>query len=314
MTDEVKSFDAFEFKPNISESSRKLYLYNLAQLNGGKAPTNLKFLGKEGILEKINELKPNTRRTYLISIVSALKDRPDAKNKKLYTKYYDLLMTLNKELKDNTTKTEKVKENWSSQDEVNEVLAKLKEVIPEIQSKKKVTSEEYDRLLRLVVLSLYTMQPPRRNRDYCEMVLVKSDPEDSNSNYLDISNWKWIFNNFKTQKKYQKQVLDVPDELKSILQLYFKFHPRAKDIKAKKAPETPIHFLETHSGTPISTSTEMTRMLNRIFGKKIGCSLLRAIFLTDKYGKENDELKADTNAMGTSVETAQNNYIKKSDE
>ena len=63
------------------------------------------------------------------------------------------MMNLNKELKDNTTKTDKVKENWSSQDEVNEVLVKLKEVIPEIQSKKKVTSEEYDRLLRLVVLS-----------------------------------------------------------------------------------------------------------------------------------------------------------------
>jgi hypothetical protein len=38
--------------------------------------------------------------------------------------------------------------------------------------------------------------------------------------------------------------------------------------------------------------------------------MLRAIFLTDKYGKQNEELKADTKAMGTSVDVANTNYIK----
>jgi hypothetical protein len=310
MTDAEKIFDPFSNKPNISETSRKLYLFNLKKLNGGKEITNLKFLGKEDILERVNELKPNTRRTYLISIVSALKDRPEPKNKKLYAKFYEHLINLNKELKDNTEKSPKVKENWSSQEEVNDVLAKMKEIIPEIQNKKKITEDEYNKLLNLVVLSLYTLQAPRRNRDYCEMVIVKKEPESTESNYLDLSDWKWVFNNFKTQKKYQKQILVIPDELKTILQVYFKFHPKAKEIKAKKDPETPIHFLVHFDGSPISSSTEMTRLLNKIFGKKIGCSLLRAIFLTDKYGKESEELKKDTASMGTSVGTAMDNYIK----
>ena len=58
-------------------------------------------------------------------------------------------------------------------------------------------------------------------------------------------------------------------------------------------------------------STEITKILNKIFNKKISSSMLRNIFLTDKYSGVIDELKKDTNAMSTSVNTALNNYIKK---
>ena len=57
-------------------------------------------------------------------------------------------------------------------------------------------------------------------------------------------------------------------------------------------------------------STEITKILNKIFNKKISSSMLRNIFLTDKYSGVIDELKKDTNAMSTSVNTALNNYIK----
>jgi hypothetical protein len=118
MTEQEKTFDPYSNKPDISATSRKLYLHNLTKLNGGKAVSNLKFLSNADLLDKINEAKPNTRRTYLISVVSALKDRPEAKFKKLYAKFYEQLVNLNKELKDNTEKTPKVKENWVEQDDV----------------------------------------------------------------------------------------------------------------------------------------------------------------------------------------------------
>jgi integrase len=303
------AFDTFSNKPDISATSRKLYLYNLTKLNGGKAVSNLKFLSNADLLDKINEAKPNTRRTYLISVVSALKDRPEAKFKKLYAKFYEQLVNLNKELKDNTEKTPKVKENWVEQGDVKEIQQKLHEIIPKIQNKKKVSPEEYDELLKLVVLSLYTLQAPRRNKDYVDMSIVKKVPADTEHNYLDISEWKWIFNNYKTEKTYKQKVVDIPEDLKDILKVYLKFHPDAKELK-KKLPEKESHFLMKADGTGITTSTDMTRMLNKIFGKKIGCSMLRSIFLTDKYGKMAEEMKDDTSAMGTSVDTALNNYIK----
>ena len=306
-----RAFDPFEHKPDISETSRRLYVFNLTKLNDGKVIKDLKFLGKEGITEKIKDFKPNTRRTYLISIVSALRGRPEPRYKKLYTKFYDILMSLNKELKDNTEKTEKVKDNWIDQKGVMETQKKLAKIVPEIADKKKLSEEEFNALLHLVVVSLYTLQSPRRNKDYAEMLVVRKAPSaeaGNKENYLDTGAWNWIFNNYKTAKKYAQQVIAVPEPLQEILKLYLKFHPKAKAMKRKGAESEP--FLVRYDGTPIDTSPEMTRLLNKIFGKKVGCSMLRSIYLTEKYGDMVKEMKEDVGQMGTSSETAQNNYIK----
>jgi len=285
-------------------------MFNLTKLNQGKPIKSLAFLSKADILEKIEQMKPNTQRTYLISIVSALKGRSEPKFKKLYSKYYELMMNLNKKLKDNTEKTETVKENWLTQDEVMSKQKDLSAIVDEIAEKRRITEDEYNRLLALVELSLYTLQQPRRNKDYTQMKVVKQVPEEDKAfNYLDTTKWVWVFNNYKTQKKYNRQTLPIPDDLKEILKVYLKHHPKAKEIKAKGASAEP--FLVKYDGTAISTSPEMTRSLNKIFGKHVGCSMLRAIYLTDKYGKTLEDLKADVSNMGTSAEVAETNYIKR---
>ena len=304
---EQSNFDPFSHKPDISESSRKLYMFNLTKLNDGRTLKNLLFLGKEGIVEKIDKMKPNTRRTYLISIVSALKGRSEPKYKRMYSKYYSLMMNLNKELKDNTEKSETVKSNWIEQADVLEKQKELAKVLPEIAAKRKITEDEYQKLLNLVVLSLYTLQQPRRNKDYTQMKVVRKVPEDNHYNYLDITSWKWVFNNYKTKRKYSQQMMPVPDDLKAILKVYLKHHPKSKEIKGKEISEP---FLVKQDGTAIASSPEMTRSLNKIFGKKVGCSMLRSIFLTHKYGKTLEDLKSDVSSMGTSAQTAESNYIK----
>ena len=303
------AFNPFSLKPDISESSKKLYTHNLTKLNGGKPIANLNFLSKKDIFSKLDNLTPNTRRTYLIAIVSCLKDRPEKKYKTLYTKFYEPLMALNKELKDNTHKSDKVKENWVEQSEVQEKRSFLSEVITDVKDNKKLTEEQYNRLLNAVILSLYTLQPPRRNKDYTEMMVLRGTPAHNDKNYLDIDGktWRWIFNNYKTQKKYKQQIAEVPEDLKEVLEVYLKYHPLAKGLK--KTAE-PVPFLVHYDGKPINTSTEMTRILNKIFGKKVGVSMLRASYLTGKYGDKIQQLKDDVGAMGTSIDVAQSNYIK----
>lgn len=299
---ESPSFNPFEFKPSISDSSKKLYTYNLKKLNGDKALKNLNFLSKSAdILGKLEQQKPNTRRTYLIAILSSLAGRPEAKFKKLYTKYYPSLESLNKELKDNTTKTEKVENNWMETEDINKTLEELKSIIPELKDKKKITAEQSTRLLHLLILALYTMQAPRRNADYVDMYVVKKAPDDDTSkNYLDLSTHHFVFNNYKTAKTYKQQQIKISPELDEVLDLYLKFHPE-KPMKSK----VPVKLI------PLNSSTEMTRMLNKILGKKVGCSMLRSIYLTGKYGDKQTELAKDVENMGTSTETAQTNYIKK---
>jgi len=305
---EASAFDPFSNKPDISASSRKLYTFNLTKLNKGKPIRNLNFLAPPEVLEGLQNLTPNTRRTYLIAVVSSLKGRPEAKYKKLYTRYYDELMKLNGELKTNTTKSVVQKENWMEQDEVMSKCDELKGVLDEIGNRRKITTDEFNRLLQLVVLSLYCLQAPRRNKDYIDMMVVKKTPDDSSENYLNITDWEWVFNNYKTQKKYQQQRLPVPDELKNIIKVYLTHHPQSKELKAKNP--VPVPFLVHQDGRPLQTSTDMTRMLNKIFSGKVGSSMLRNIFLTSKYGDAQKDLADDVASMGTSSETAMNNYIK----
>ena len=69
---------------NISASSKKLYTHNLKKLNQDQEIKNLNFLkNKENILEQLEGKKPNTKRTYLISIVSAVKNSENKQIKKI---------------------------------------------------------------------------------------------------------------------------------------------------------------------------------------------------------------------------------------
>jgi hypothetical protein len=63
------------------------------------------------------------------------------------------------------------------------------------------------------------------------------------------------------------------------------------------------------SGNPFTTK-DIQLTINKVLGKKIGCTLLRSIFLTSKYGDVMEEMKNDTDAMATSIDVARSNYIK----
>lgn len=291
----------------ISESSLNLYLKNLKRLNNNDEIKNFNFLKNvNNIVDKIKDYKPNTRRTYLISIVSLLKEEP--KFKSLYDKYYKLLMEYNKDLKTNNTKSDTQKENWITQDQVLETQKDLMELLPEIKNKRKLTNVQLNKLFNLLVLSLYTLQPPRRNLDYLKMNIVKKfKPEMSKDfNYLDVSTNSFVFRNYKTKKTYADQIIPINDELTSIIKVYLKYHPKLKGVKG----DFEVPFLVDVDGYALKNSNQITRLLNKIFEKKIGVSMLRNIYLTSKYSNNLENLKNDASAMGTSSNTAENNYIK----
>jgi hypothetical protein len=64
-------------------------------------------------------------------------------------------------------------------------------------------------------------------------------------------------------------------------------------------------------GEPINKSGDITKILNTIFGRNIGSSMLRNIYLTSKYGTMMKDLKDDVSEMSTNIDTAMNHYIKK---
>jgi hypothetical protein len=325
-----KSFSESLFDgKTISESSKNLYLKNLVRLNGGQPIKNLNFLKDvETIQKKLDELKPNTRRTYIIAIVSLLKSMIDQpKMKKLYDRYYPSLEAINKDLKTSNEKTPKETDNWLNQDEIKSKFDELKTIFTELMESKskKITEAQYNKLLDLVVLGLYVLQRPRRNMDYQDMLVTtlkvkvpktakavaEVPSEDTSkdtktmSNVLNLADNKFEFNNYKTKGCYLQQTESLDFELRQIIDLYLKYHPLAKEMKKESVP-----FIVSYDGKAFTNNNDFTRLLNRIFGKKIGVSMLRKIFLTDKYKETLDELKSDSQAMGTSTSTIQDHYIK----
>ena len=312
----------------LAESTASAYIKALYMLNG-KAPFKaLTFLKKtEEIEKKIGEYADNTQKALLSTITSVLglfKDKPTYK--KVYQHYHDKMMGKAKEMRETggekSEKTEKEEANWLDWDEVQKTAHSLKEEIGKFATAKHISPEQFQRLLDFVVLSLYTNIQPRRNKDYLNMYVhheSKKHPAPTlpseSKNYLVVRGKpsnpvpvEFIFNSYKTAKKYGQQRIPIPNTaeapLGDAITTYLRQHPL---VKGNKSKTTEYKFLVLPDGSPIAAGNAITRILNRVFGKKIGSSMLRHIFLSSKYDVK--EMEADAEAMGHSI-TEQRNYLR----
>ena len=130
---------------------------------------------------------------------------------------------------------------------------------------------------------------------------------DDKYNYLDMKKGQFVFNNYKTQGKYNKVIVPIENDLMQVIELYLNNHPEKSKLKNKNYN---VHFLKTLYNESIEKSQDITRILNKIFGKNIGSSMLRNMYLSNKYSNVIEELKDDVADMSTSLGTALNNYIK----
>lgn len=286
----------------LAESSIKTYLRNLEKLNGGKPLLNFSYLKDSAhTLESLEKYKDNTKRNYLISICSCLSTDLKTKPKqKLYDTYYALMMSASKTLKAidrNNEATETQKDNWISWDEVTEVMRKGEALLDSPPTR--INAGVYNKLLGAVALACYYYKPPRRNLDYC---LMKIGPDtDDAFNWYDPKTHKFIFNVFKTAKTEGQQSEDVGPELQAIISKWLKIR--------EELPNKSDWLLPEFSGEPLNKTNGMTRVLNKIFGGNVSSSMLRHIWLSDKYGDVLKEQKADASAMAHSTAT-QKDYVK----
>jgi len=303
-------------KKGVAPTTADSYVRTLVVLNNKVPFKNLGFLKKtDDILTKLNEYAETTQKSILAMLVSVLGMFPSPTYKKSYTIYRQKMVEAMKEAQENhtTEKTEKQETNWIDWKDIkkmsDEAYAKVKTY------KNNLTPKELDHLLNTTILSLYTCIPPRRNQDYLDMVVVKkwsanTSPKDKN--YLDLADSQFVFNKYKTSKKYGTQIVKIPNDaenpLMDVLAAYLKHHPQFKTLKGKGAE--PIPFLVGSAGGPLTAANSITRILNKFFGKKVGSSMLRHSFLTSKYGDLVQEQMEDAQDMGHSIEEARNTYIK----
>ena len=91
----------------------------------------------------------------------------------------------------------------------------------------------------------------------------------------------------------------MPTELKNVIDNYLEHRPfKTNDLLVKK------------SGVPFKTK-DIQLTLNKVIGKKVGCTMLRSIYLSSKYGNMVEEMKEDATSMGTSSAVITSNYVKR---
>lgn len=295
----------------IADSTAAEYIGMLKKLNDDKSYTNLGFLKKrEAVMNKIGEYAESTQKSVLAAVVSILsleKDKPTYKA--IYNFYYERMMEASKkakELEASGARTDKQEANWITWDEVMKHHNELATTVAAFAKSKMLTAANWNALLSYVILSLYTLLPPRRNQDYQDLYIIKKwdDKQSKDKNYYDMATHKFIFNKFKTSKSHGVQEVSIADNkpLQDILAFYIKLHP------SKGKGE--MRFLVNADGSALSSVNSITRILNKIFGKHIGSSMLRHIYITHKYGDTKKEMEKDAAAMGHTVAEQQQVYNK----
>ncbi len=300
----------------VGESTAKAYCRYLKQANGNRDFTSLIFLkDHEKVLSNISKYRDSTKKAILGGIVSILHMyKAKIAFKKCSPVYFEAMMQLSKKAREDEGKnemSETQKANWIDYDDMIKKRNELAEEVSKVTKKRTLTGSDWNELLEYVVLCLYTYMNPRRNADYilCRVVKKLNNDMPNDCNYLDLATGEFVFNRYKTAKTYQQQREKIPDELKEILGMYLKHHPVFKDKTKQKEP---VPLLCTFDGKPFTASNSITRILNKVFGKRVGSSMIRHAFISSKYGKVMEEMKRDSEAMGHSLEE-QRAYYKKTD-
>jgi hypothetical protein len=289
-------------KGSLSPSTIDNYMSVVLNLNDKKPFNNLAFLKKTDIImPKITAYAESTQKTLLATLCSVLGLYKDNSTYKRAFNFYTTKMNgAVAKAEDTSEANDKQKENWLTWDEV---LKRLGEIKPDPDS-------GWSPRLHYMVLALYSLAPPRRNQDYICMSVYKATKKDKiddlpkNKNYLIVSGGvpkQFIFNIYKTAKAYGQQQLNLSPEMVVAMTMYLEKHP----LNVKKTKEFPL--LVDDKGEAITKDNAITRILNRIFGKKVGSSMLRHIYLSSKYNIA--DMKDDATAMGHSLEE-QKQYMK----
>jgi len=283
-------------KREIADITASQYIRTLYSLNSELPFKNLAWLKNSASVElRLENYAESTQKTMLSTIVSTLSlYNQKSSYKKIFAYWYNRMMEKSNEdrQKDSTQKTPKQEKNWLSWDVIKAHEKRLEEEVHKII--KNPTPADWNTVLAYMVLCLYTRFSPRRNQDYQFMKVVKTlaqaEKLGKEFNYFVLDTKQFIFNKYKTANSHGEQVFDVPQDLVDAIMLYLKAHPLKPTLKS------PFQFLVLNDGTPLPSVNSITRILNKIFGRNVGTTMLRHIYLSNKY--DVSEMNEDAEKMG----------------
>ncbi len=278
-----------EKRPNLNEKSIKTYTSILKTISKDLGLKNVKDFNKtKQILEYLKDMPGSVRKTRLSALL-VITGNNEFKEQMLKD-----INNYNKDKK-NGNKNEKETEAWMTKEEIKKIFNNLKKRASVNYKKGDLKMKELQEIQDFVMLALFTLIPPRRALDFTEMKIKNIDTEKDNF----IKNKTMVFNIYKTSKTKGQDKIEIPKELKLILNKWLRVNPTE-------------YLLFDSKGNKLS-SVKVNQRFNKIMNKpKFSVNMFRKVFLTDKYKdtvKKIKDLENDLEDMGSSTKQIQH-YVK----
>lgn len=193
--------------------------------------------------------------------------------------------------------SEKQRENWMDMDDVMRRYNNLEREVKPLWSFDRLSEAQFYRMQLYVLLSMIfgCNLPPRRSQDYIKLKLRNFDSGEDN--LYDSKRHVLVWNAFKTKKIYGQQQTQPDVKLRKIIKDWSKYQTADN--------------MFTYRGKEM-TNNKLNQLLYEFFGgKKIGLTMLRHIFITDKMKNVPTDLLETAREMGHSVVEAMTVYRKK---
>lgn len=304
MTDVKKEIK--KLRPNLKDNTIHQYSLQLTKLQKLFDTDDYKFLDNpKDVANKISHLHYTSQRNaYNAIILLLLAIEGDKELIEEYGKMRDELNNKYEEEQASGKISEKQSKNFVEMSEVENMVNEMGNIVKSYKKKESLNQNERQ-LLKAYTLFSILIRIPTRN-DQAGMILIskkmynKLKEEDKKAhNYLlmEKSSMKFIYNQYKTAKKYAENIVDIPKDLEKILRMY-------------------IRIMGINSGdilfdmTKNAQSQLLLKMSQKYMGKRISSTMIRKIYLSSKYGDTLKEMKEDAKIMGHSTDVAQSVYIK----
>lgn len=277
------------------------------------------------VMEYLDEggFKDTTVKSYIGSLLVALETmNKNGKYDDAITEYHEVFDDLRKRVDRHYKqgkKTEKEEKNWTSVEDLQKALRKMKRELDdrEVFKKDRLTKSDFQLLQKWVVGNLYIGDPennPPLRLDYAGMEIIDVEDyrklttdEKEEKNWLVIYNRnkkKFVLNNYKTSAKYGQREIEVGKKLNTVLNVWLKFNGS--------------DYLILNNKSEAMSSNQLGKYVPEVFestGKRLSANMLRHIWISEKFPKrETDERKDVADKMLHSVNTQRDVYTKSEDD
>jgi len=169
-------------------------------------------------------------------------------------------------------------------------------------SNRKVLLENIDKLSNIndkLIYAINVLIPPRRLENRLIRITDETDTDKlrDTDNYLIVKGqWKLVYNEYKTAKTFKQQIINVPDDLKQILEMYIV-------TKHLNIGDYLFHLLRDKREliSQPNFSTKISNVFRKIYGVEISNRFLRYSKATDTATLSKKEHKQLATDMGHSI-------------